>query len=100
MMDRHCDKCGRLVPPHNNAVNFEQILAGSGDTLIADSRHLLPVTENGKVVCEGSPSRAQYFPGQPRDPRPGHKYNPTRARNVIWAIKEFKEKYPEPVEGI
>lgn len=37
--------------------------------LFAIPRHLLPVVEDGKVVCEGSPSRAQYIEGQPRDPR-------------------------------
>lgn len=33
------------------------------------SRHLLPVVEGGRVLCEGSPSRAEFLEGQPRDTR-------------------------------
>ncbi len=73
MMSNICDKCGRHVPPENNAVEFELILDQGRTTYlaVADSRHLLPVVEGGKVVCEGSPSRAQYLHGQPPDTRPG-----------------------------
>ncbi|MDO8435635.1 MAG: hypothetical protein Q7S89_03090 [bacterium] len=35
-------------------------------------RHLLPVA--GEIPCAGSPSRAQYLPGQPRDTR-GYGYH-------------------------
>lgn len=72
-----CDKCGKPVQPSNDAVLLDAI--GQGINL-EDSwamtlrlnygaRHLLPVVEEGQVVCVGSPSRAQYLPGQPRDPR-------------------------------
>lgn len=71
-----CDKCGREVQPNNDATLFESILSGQPMVmLIAQPRHLLPVIENGEVVCEGSPSRAQYLPDQPRDTR-GYTYTP------------------------
>lgn len=31
--------------------------------------HILPVKEGERVICVGSPSRAQYLEGQPCDPR-------------------------------
>ena len=74
-----CDKCGRTVLPQNDMVRFDEILRGNPlYHLFYGSRHLLPVVEDGKVVCEGSPSRAQYLEGQPKDTRPGHKYDPAR----------------------
>lgn len=71
-----CDKCGGEVPLSNNAVALEVCLGASPLLFIgAFPRHLLPVVEGGKVVCAGSPSRAQYLEGQPRDSRPGFVYD-------------------------
>jgi hypothetical protein len=67
-----CDKCGLDVPPNNDASIFG-VYTGELDPAVLmtiSSRHLLPTTD-----CEGSPSRAQYLPGQKKDSR-GYKYNP------------------------
>jgi hypothetical protein len=62
---RPCDKCGEPVDEANNAVALDEKISGGSMALIfARPRHLLP-TEH----CAGSPSRAQYLPGQPEDPR-------------------------------
>ena len=64
LMSNRCDKCGREVPFANNAVVLESIRLGIPDLVIwAEPCHLLPVIENGKVVCPGSPSRAKYLNG-------------------------------------
>lgn len=78
MIGRTCDKCGRPVDPTNNAVNIDVgILALNNRQqdafflgITALPRHLLPVDG-----CPGSPSRAQYLEGQPRDPRPDYEYD-------------------------
>ena len=80
-----CDKCGAPVEPSNNAVLIDvTILAMNGwelDALVlqdtARPRHLLPVEG-----CEGSPSRAQYVEGQPRDPRPEYAWDEAIAERV------------------
>lgn len=72
-MNTKCDKCGTEVPENNDAVVFEAIRTDNPLFCLALSRHLLPVIEDGTVVCEGSPSRAQYLEGQPRDTR-GYTY--------------------------
>lgn len=67
-----CDKCGLDVPLDNDASIFGTY-TGELDPVVLltiSSRHLLP-TKN----CEGSPSRAQYLPGQKKDSR-GYKLNP------------------------
>lgn len=69
-----CDKCGIEVPERNDVAIFEAHRTGNVFFYLVNSRHLLPVVENGVVVCEGSPSRAQYLEGQPRDTR-GHTYD-------------------------
>lgn len=73
-----CDKCCRPVPLSNNAAALAFYLGQIGpiEMMFATPRHLLPVVENGNVVCEGSPSRAQYLPGQPRDKRMSYAYRP------------------------
>lgn len=72
-----CDKCGREVPHDNDAVGFDVCRGGSPLLYLgAVPRHLLPVLDGEEVVCTGSPSRAQYLEGQPRDPRPGSQYDP------------------------
>jgi hypothetical protein len=61
-----CDKCGKPVRPHNN-IYFVGVASGEIQgcgILLCRNRHFLP--EEG---CEGSPSRAQYIEGQPRDAR-------------------------------
>jgi hypothetical protein len=63
-----CDKCGEEVPEHNDVISLE-IRLGNTWAIMARSRHLLP-TEN----CVGSPSRAQYIEGQPKDTRSEYPY--------------------------
>jgi hypothetical protein len=66
-----CDRCGKSVEPSNDALHLD-IQMGLLPAIVAvmthKSRHLLP--EGG---CIGSPSRAQYLAGQPRDRR-GYSY--------------------------
>ncbi len=98
-MSPNCDKCGRRVPPHNDAVNLDLNRNNDdvGDRVVMyDSRHLLPVIENGVVVCEGSPSRAQYLIGQPRDPRGKHPYIPREEREIRSAYKQLLQQHPIP----
>ncbi len=71
-----CDRCGLPCPPHNDAAVFDMILLHDLSAIFAMARHLLPVYKNGKMVCSGSPSRAQYIHGQPRDTRTAYAYNP------------------------
>lgn len=71
-----CDKCGEAVEPQNDAVLLELTLSENPLFFLAISRHLFPTEK-----CPGSPSRAQYFEGQPRDTR-GYPY-----------YKEYEEKY-------
>ncbi len=76
-MHENCDKCGRPVPPENNAINVA-VETGANELLMvfASPRHFLPVVECGQQICPGSPSRAQYIEGQPRDTRGLYPYNP------------------------
>jgi len=68
-----CDKCGLSVPTHNDATFLEAFMSGDMSMLLfSQPRHLLPTEE-----CEGSPSRAQYIEGQPRDTR-GRPYDESR----------------------
>lgn len=83
-----CDKCGCSVPSGNDATIIAFLL-GDIFAMFATPRHLLPVVENGETVCEGSPSRAQYLPDQPRDPRLSYAYRP-----------EWEEKYRAAYEQL
>ncbi|MHA2264985.1 MAG: hypothetical protein ACXAEN_21540 [Candidatus Thorarchaeota archaeon] len=66
-----CDKCGDVVPWENDATIVESYFHGkAGAVFLSLSRHFLPTDK-----CEGSPSRAQYIEGQPRDTR-DYPYNP------------------------
>lgn len=81
MFERHtdlsrCNKCGLPVGPTNDVVWLDYIMTGNPLLLFAQSRHLFPVVVWGVRVCEGSPSRAQYLEGQPRDSRPEYSYAP------------------------
>ena len=68
----YCDKCGKKVDIKNSAKFFQHIVDygripdfNEGTFLMGPKdRHLLSVPG-----CEGSPSRAQYLEGQPRDGR-------------------------------
>ena len=87
MGDRYCDKCGEVVLKGNNAL-FVDIEAGYLNKLalfVLDGRHLFP-TEN----CEGSPSRAQYHEGIPRDTR-GYGYDPSREQRLRDALARIRE---------
>ena len=64
-----CNKCGKEVPPENDAAMVEAYMAGNkAIILLSVHRHFLPTAD-----CEGSPSRAQYIEGQPMDSR-GYPY--------------------------
>jgi hypothetical protein len=68
---RGCDKCGLPVAPEDDAVALDIELGIGGWWLIGcHPRHLFPNDH-----CPGSPSRAQYLPGQPRDARPEYAYD-------------------------
>ena len=71
-----CDKCGKPVHPSNDAglieaevVRIKNIKAYFPVLAMYRARHFLP-----EGNCEGSPSRAQYIKGQPKDKR-GYSYN-------------------------
>lgn len=68
---RICDQCSQPVEPGNSARRLD-VLMSKGSAWGNKDRHLLPV--KGKNHCDGSPSRAQYLPGQPRDRRNGATY--------------------------
>jgi hypothetical protein len=71
-----CDKCGQEVPWENDATIVESFYQDSpGFILLYGARHFLPTED-----CKGSPSRAQYIEGQPRDTREAYPYNPMRER--------------------
>ena len=88
-----CDKCGREVEPNNDVGSFMAILADEPlVVLLGPPRHLLPVEENGQVVCEGSPSSAQYLEGQPRDTRPQFPYRAIREAPFREAFRKLQEE--------
>ena len=88
-----CDKCGRVVATINDATVLDAIaFEEPAVAFMYHARHLLPVVENGTVVCEGSPSRAQYLDGQPRDTR-GYPYLPEHEARYRAAYAEMKAKY-------
>ena len=89
-----CSRCGEEVLASNNAVLFDGLLQHVDVRSIhGEARHLLPVyDENGIKTCIGSPSRAQYLEGQPKDTRGGHDYHP-EVEDIFRAI------YAEMCEG-
>ncbi len=95
-----CDKCETRVPPHNDALRLDGFRKKAGLDAILNmvsgqkTRHLLPVIRKGKVICEGSPSRAQYLPGQPRDTRKKYHYSKCDERDFRQAYKKLLKKYP------
>ena len=68
MIGEACDKCGGYVPEDNDAGIIDAEFRGI-PAYLNTSRHFLLVSKDGMRVCEGSPSRAQYIEGQPRDTR-------------------------------
>ena len=86
-MHYNCDKCGQTVPGNNNAVELSVRIGALTDfgALFLRPRHLLPIGN-----CEGSPSRAQYLEGQPRDTR-GYVYD----HNLEPTIREAYTKMQE-----
>ncbi|MEI6346059.1 MAG: hypothetical protein WCO79_02395 [bacterium] len=95
-----CDKCGREVPPHNNLqllVDEWFHLKKQVNYAAWGCRHILPVMENGKAICEGSPSRAQYLEGQPHDPRPEYPHLGGEVENEFrTAYRRLLAKHPLP----
>ncbi len=91
---RLCDKCGRDVPYTNCVLLFDLLdQTPDGHTLefgltelISNFRHLRPLEKDGKIVCEGSPSRCQYF-GEKKDTRPEFKFNPELKERMIRALR-------------
>ena len=90
-----CDKCKTAVPDDNNAVTLEAIRSGDLMYLLAYPRHLLPVVVDGVTVCTGSPSRAQYLEGQPRDTR-GYGYYPELEASTREAYRQLVEESTAP----
>lgn len=76
-----CDKCGLPVEDDNNALTIDAALSNDLFLIFAQPRHLLATPD-----CAGSPSRAQYIEGQPRDTR-GYTYD-QRLEAPIRAIYE------------
>jgi hypothetical protein len=68
---------------------------------INKNRHLLPVVDGkGKIICEGSPSRAQYLEGQPRDKRKEFPYHEADGQWIRRAYHWMLEQYPIPEENV
>ena len=87
-----CDKCKTPVPPANDATLFEAIRSDEPFFAFAISRHLLPVVIDDVQICPGSPSRAQYLEGQPRDPR--YPYRDEREQPARDAYAALQAQYP------
>jgi hypothetical protein len=93
-----CDKCGGIVPLHNDAVFVEALTKDTPELLlIAKSRHFLSVVKNGVTLCEGSPSRAQYIAGQPRDRR-GYRYDTNLEAKIRIAYAQAKDHAAQLIE--
>lgn len=85
-MVMYCDKCGKPVEYSNDASRLDALVTGCPEiVLFASARHLLPAGD-----CEGSPSRAQYIEGQPRDTR-GYEYDPELELKIREAYAAMQE---------
>lgn len=99
-----CYKCGGEVPRNNNAALLDETVFWRTHVIVVrfgfpmdkqPSCHVLPVkNEAGEVVCPGSPSRSQYYPGMPRDNRPEFEYT-ERSQKLF---DEGWKKLQEPPE--
>jgi hypothetical protein len=90
MNERLCSQCELPVDPTDDAVllvSQAQQLRGiplTEDPQKRPGKHLRP-----NANCRGTPSLAQYFPSQPRDPRPAYAYNDNSAilfQRAMWQI--------------
>jgi hypothetical protein len=96
-MSLGCNKCGAAVPSSNDAVIFDALLTGNSlIALFGVPRHLLPVIEDSVVVCEGSPSRAQYIEGQLRDQRGDYPYDEAQEPVMRAAYAAMQERAVSP----
>ncbi|MFH1970826.1 MAG: hypothetical protein ABIJ05_00375 [Patescibacteria group bacterium] len=86
-----CDKCKKNVPPENNIVLID-LLRGKSYPFVK-SRHLLETLD-----CQGSPSRAQYLPDQPKDNR-GYEYHPELEEEYRAAFSIMQFAYKEDGPG-
>lgn len=83
-----CDKCGGPVLPSNDTTFVMAELYDDPIIIIAaQGRHFLPEGD-----CLGSPSRAQYIAGQPRDTR-GYPYNPENEEPYRQAYARVQSRY-------
>lgn len=95
-----CDKCGGRM--HNmNSVGAFEFYFNRLAALANSDRHLLRVIENGKILCEGSPSRAQSLPFQPRDTRPEYanimsRHNVSEMRSAYWGARHWHANLQAP----
>lgn len=89
-----CDKCGAPVEPSNDACLLMYELTGEQRFLEpGETRHLLPVGQfDMPGYCPGSPSRAQYLLGQPRDER-GYPYRQSNEAPMREAYVRLVRKY-------
>lgn len=96
-----CDKCDRDVTRRNSVLILSALIEGidlddpwsATVYLNRRDRHLLPVFENGEVICSGSPPSAQYLEGQPRDER--FPYDPKFEARWRAAREEQLRRFPE-----
>lgn len=105
-----CDKCRQEINPEYNDLSLVMGIAealNEGFELDSDyahtavinyrltkpSRHFLPVYDgDGKMICEGSPSNAQYIEGQPCDTR-GYTYVEASESIIRAAYAKAQEGY-------
>lgn len=87
-----CDKCGMPVSHQNSLLELLIAIGGPGAIFVLNNRHLLPVVKDGQIMCEGSPSNAQYIEGQPRDTR-GYTYDLENESVVREAYKRVQKKF-------
>lgn len=89
-----CPKCGRSVSLENNGALLDLIVQEHPAPLLAmmvtQAFHLLPLVQQGRLLCPGSPSRSQYLPGQPRDTRPHIMYRSERQSVMRAAFAEMQ----------
>ena len=82
-----------------NRIDLNEIIRRSVAASLFDarsSRHFLPVFDNdGEKVCAGSPSRAQFIEGQPRDSR-GFGYPRELEGKFRKAYQKTQELYSNP----
>ena len=104
-----CDKCGQEIKPeHNNLCVVIGVGEAVDNNLHSDQyirhhvnatlfnkpcRHFLPVYDGENLICEGSPSRAQFIEGQPRDAR-GFAYTEELEKFYRTAWGKAQEMYP------